>query len=152
MCSIYRIRNDCLCWLFLVAVDIIRDLLPQVNELTFCAGIVLGRCIVPSTVFSCAIIWYKMSHLKLRRRWKILRASQCYGNLLFASINVSFRETVPLKTFPLIFPHPNFIKMLLHSMYQMVQMLSLYIVYFKFIPHFKFYCNFCIHNFTIKCC
>ena len=60
----------------------------------------------------------KMCHL--RRRWKILRANQCYGNLSFVSINVSFRETVPLKTFPWIFPHPNFIKILLRSMYQMV--------------------------------
>ena len=57
---------------------------------------------------SCALIWYKMSHL--RRRQEILRANQCDGNLAFISINVSFRETVPLKTFPWIFPHPNFIK------------------------------------------
>ena len=49
-----------------------------------------------------------MSHLK--RRWKVLRANQFYGNLLFISINVSFRMTVSLKTFPWIFPHPNFIK------------------------------------------
>ena len=28
----------------------------------------------------------------------------------------------------------------------------LYIVYFKYIAHFNFYCNFWIHNFTIKCC
>ena len=31
-------------------------------------------------------------------------------------------------------------------------MLGLCIVYFKYIPHFKFYCNFWIHSFTIKCC
>ena len=49
----------------------------------------------------------KMSHLK--RRWKVLRANQCYGNLSFISINVSSRKTVSLKTFPWIFPHPNFI-------------------------------------------
>ena len=50
----------------------------------------------------------KMSHL--RRRWKVLRANQFYGNLTFISINVSFRKTGSLKTFPWIFPHPNFIK------------------------------------------
>ena len=61
----------------------------------------------------------KMSHL--RRRQEILRANQCDGNVAFISINVSFRETVPLKTFPWIFPDPNFIKKILsHSMYQMV--------------------------------
>ena len=50
----------------------------------------------------------KMSHLK--RRWKVLRANQFYGNLPFISINVSFRKTASLKTFPWIFPQPNFIK------------------------------------------
>ena len=48
----------------------------------------------------------KMSLVK--RRWKVLRANQCYGNLPFISSNVSFRKTVSLKTFPWIFPHPNF--------------------------------------------
>ena len=33
-----------------------------------------------------------------------------YGNLYFISINVSFRKTVSLKTFPWISPHPNLIK------------------------------------------
>ena len=42
-----------------------------------------------------------------RRRWTILRANQCYENLPFVLNNLSFRETVPLKTFPWIFPHPN---------------------------------------------
>ena len=52
MCIIYRMGNDCLCWVFLVTVDIIRDWLPQVPpELPFCVGIELGRCIAPSTVF-----------------------------------------------------------------------------------------------------
>ena len=50
----------------------------------------------------------KLSHLK--RRWEVLRASQCYGNLPFIPINVSTRKTVSLKIFPWIFPHPNFIK------------------------------------------
>ena len=50
----------------------------------------------------------KMSHL--RRRWKIFRANLCYVNLPFVSIYVSFRETVPLKTLPWIFIHPNFIE------------------------------------------
>ena len=52
MCMIYTMRNYCLCWLFLVAVDIIRDQLPQVTVLHFCAGIILWRCTAPSTVFS----------------------------------------------------------------------------------------------------
>ena len=52
MCIIYRIRNDCLRWLFLVTVDIISDWLPQVTELPFCTGIELGHCTAPSTVFS----------------------------------------------------------------------------------------------------
>ena len=60
-------------------------------------------------------------------------------NLPFVPINVSFSETVPLKTFPWIFPDPNFIKkMLSYSMYQMVYMLGLYVVHFKYIPQFKF--------------
>ena len=50
----------------------------------------------------------KMSPLK--RRWKVLRANQYYGNLHFIPINVSFRNTVSLQTFPWIFPHLNFIK------------------------------------------
>ena len=50
----------------------------------------------------------KMFHLK--RRWKVLRANQYYGNLHFIPINVSFRNTVSLQTFPWIFPHINFIK------------------------------------------
>ena len=173
MCIIYKMRNDCLCWLFLVTVDIIRDWLPQVTEVPFCAGIELGRCTAPSTVFSqpygekrsfgvlfmvswvntysewiwCTgtlIIYHililtrpgmtssltsdgsvnditrhfslnlflvlsfetKMFHLKCR--WKVLRANQRYGNLPFISINKSFRKTVSLKTFPWLFPHPNF--------------------------------------------
>ena len=48
----------------------------------------------------------KMPHLKRRR--KVLRVNQCYGNLPFISISVSFRNTVSLKTFSWIFPHPNF--------------------------------------------
>ena len=32
---IIRMQNDCLCWLFLVAVDIIRDKLPQETEMPF---------------------------------------------------------------------------------------------------------------------
>ena len=52
MCIIYKMKNSCLCCLFLVTVDIIRDWLPQVTELPFCAGIELGRFIAPSTVFS----------------------------------------------------------------------------------------------------
>ena len=50
----------------------------------------------------------KMSQLK--RLWKVLRANQCYGILPLISINVSSRKTVSLKTFPWIFPHPDFIK------------------------------------------
>ena len=174
MYIIYIMRNGCLCWLFLVTVDIIRDWLPQVTELPFCTGIELSSCTAPSTVFSQPygkkkIIWgpfygfkskrlfrmnlmhrntdnisdvpiltwpgvtspltshgsvnditqhfslnsflvlsfdTKMSHLK--RRWKVLWANQCYGNLPFILINASFRKTVSLKTFPWIFPHPNF--------------------------------------------
>ena len=56
----------------------------------------------------CAIIWHKISHLK--RRWKILRANQYYGILLFILTHVSFRKAVLLKTFPWILPHLNFMK------------------------------------------
>ena len=52
MCIIYRMRNGCLCWLLLVTVDIIKDWLPQVTELPFCAGVELGHCAAPSTLFS----------------------------------------------------------------------------------------------------
>ena len=141
--------------------------MPQVVELPFCTGIVLGRC----TIWQKAIIWGRfygfqskrlfrmnmmhgntdnISHVfiltwpsmtssftshgsvnditqhislnsflvlsfdtkisNLRRRWKLLKANQYFGYLPFISVNASFRETVPLKTFPWIFPHPNFIK------------------------------------------
>ena len=52
MCIIYRMKHGFLCWLFLVTADIIKDWLPQVTELPFCAGIELGRCTAPSTMFS----------------------------------------------------------------------------------------------------
>ena len=52
MCIIYRMRNDCLCWLFLVTIASIRDWFPQVTKLPFCVGIELDRCTAPSTVFS----------------------------------------------------------------------------------------------------
>ena len=174
ICIIDIRRNDCLCWLFLVTVDIIRKWLLQVTELPFCTGIELGRCTAPSAVFSqpygkkrsFGVLFYgfkskrlfrmnlvhgntdNISHVPilpwpgvtssltshgsvnditqhfslnsvlvlsfdtiishLKRRWKVLRATQCYGNLPFISINVCFRKTVSLKTFPWIFPHPNF--------------------------------------------
>ena len=57
-----------------------------------------------------------------------------------------------LKYFHAYFLIPVLQKIALHLMYQMVYMLSLCTVYFKYIPHFKFYCNFWIHNFTVKCC
>ena len=60
MCIIYIMRNGCLCWLLLVTVNIIRDWLPQVTELPLCAGIELGRCTTPSTVFS-QPLWQKRS-------------------------------------------------------------------------------------------
>ena len=81
----------------------------------------------------------------------MLSANQYYRNLPFISINVSFRKTVQLKTFLWIFPYPNFIKNTI-AFDQIVQMLGLCTVYFKSIPHCKFYCNFWIHNLTIKCC
>ena len=160
MCIIYRMRNNCLCWLYLVNAEIIRDWLPQVTELPFCTGMELGRCTAPSTVFSQqygkkTIFWgpvygfkskrlviinmmhrntdnishvpiltwmgmtssltsygsvngitphftlnsflvlsfdTKMSHLK--RRWKILRANQCYGNVPFISIPVLQEDSI----------------------------------------------------------
>ena len=176
MCIIYRMGNYCLCWLFLVTIDIIRDWLPQGTESPISAGVKMCRCAAPSSVFSqpydkITIIWgpfygfkskrlfrmnlmhgnidnishvpiltwpgmtssltshgsvidiirhfflnkflmlsfdTKMSHLK--RRWKVLRANQYYGNLPFISVNVSFRKTVPLKAFPWVLPHPNLMK------------------------------------------
>ena len=65
----------------------------------------------------------KMSHFK--RRWKVLWANQCYGNLPFILINMSFRKTVSLKHFLILILW----QILLHSKYQMVYMLGLYIVY-----------------------
>ena len=175
MCIIYIMGNDCLCWLFLVTVDIIRDWLPQVTELPFCKGIEFGSlyctkyCVfttiwqktpiilgpfygikskrlfrmnlmhgntdnishVPILTWPCVtssptahgsvnditkdfslnfflVLSFdtKMSHLK--RRWKVLWTNQCHGNLPFILINVSFRKTVSLKTYSLIFLHINF--------------------------------------------
>ena len=50
----------------------------------------------------------KISHLK--RRWKTSRANKCYRNLPFISIDVSSRNTIPLKTFPWMCAHPNSMK------------------------------------------
>ena len=65
MCINYRMRNDCLWWLFLVTVDIIRDWLPQGTELPFCAGVELGRCTAPNCVLWTAFIniWQNNYHL-----------------------------------------------------------------------------------------
>ena len=52
ICINYKMRNVCLCRLFPVTVDIMRDWLLQVTELPFCAGIELGRCTAPGTGFS----------------------------------------------------------------------------------------------------
>ena len=146
MCIIYKMGNDRLCLLFLVTVDIIRDWLPQGTELSFCAGVELGRCTTPKCVLSwpygkITIIWGPFYGFKSKRlfrmnlmhgntdnishvpiltwpgmtssltshgsvnditrnfSWKVLRANQYQGNLLFISVNVSFRKTVPLKHF-----------------------------------------------------
>ena len=71
----YRLRNDCLCWLFLVTTYIIRDWLPQVTELPFCTDIELRRCTAPSTVFSqpCnkrTIIWGPYCGFKSKRLFR----------------------------------------------------------------------------------
>ena len=175
MCIIYRMKNDCLCWVFLVTVDIIRDRLPHVTGCVFVRvlnwvaelhqvlcfhnhmakndhlgtfyGIkskrlfrmnmmhgntdnishvpILTKIGMTSSLTSHGSVDditqhfflnsflvlsfdTKISHLK--RRWKDLRANQSYGNLPFISSNVSFGITVSPKTFPWIFPHPNFIK------------------------------------------
>ena len=57
MLIICKMMNNCLCWLFLFGVDIIRDYLQQVIELPFCAAIKLGRHIVYSTI-------WKKNHLE----------------------------------------------------------------------------------------
>ena len=44
---IYWVKNGYQYWLFLVAVDIIRDKLPQMTESPFCVCIALGRCTGP---------------------------------------------------------------------------------------------------------
>ena len=95
MSIIYIMRNDCLCWLFLVTVDIIRNCLPQVTELPFCTGIELGRCTAPSTVFSQpygkkTIMWGPFYGFKSKR---LFRMDLMHGN----TDNISH---VPILTWP----------------------------------------------------
>ena len=187
MCIICRMKNDCLCWLFLVAVYTIheglyatsdwtaflwgyrtgllhctkyrvfltiwqkkitwwyflwfQDKTPNQNEsdarkhwwhitCTYCDMIGMASSLTSHgsvnditqyfslNSFHVLSIDIKTSHL--RCRWEILMANHCYGNLPFVSINVSFRQTVSLKTFPWIFPHPNFIKNTITLDYQLV--------------------------------
>ena len=47
-----RMRSGCLCWLFLVVVDIIRYEPPQMTGLPFSAAIPLGRSTTPSAVLA----------------------------------------------------------------------------------------------------
>ena len=56
ICVICRMRNDGLCWFFIVTVDIIRDWLPQVTELPFHALLNWVAVLRPSTVF-----WHHMA-------------------------------------------------------------------------------------------
>ena len=165
MCIIYRMMNYCLCWLFLVTVDIIRDWLPPVTELPFVRVMnwvaVLHQVLCFHNHAAKTIIWghfygFKSKHLfrmnlmhgttdnisqipiltwpgmtssltshgsvngttqnfslnsflvlsfdtkmyHLKRRLKVLRANKCYENLPFISIDVSFRKTISLITFP----------------------------------------------------
>ena len=95
MWIVYRTRNDCLCWLFLVTVDIFRDMLLQVIELPFCACIVLGHCSAPITVFSQphgknTIIRCPYYDFKYKR---LFRMSLMHGN----TDNISH---VPILTWP----------------------------------------------------
>ena len=69
MCFICRMRYDYLCWLFLVAVDIIRDQLPQVAELSFLCGY-------------CTVSLYRT---KWCVRWTIWQKSQSFGVLFMVS-------------------------------------------------------------------
>ena len=91
ICSIYRIRNNCLCWLFLVTVDIIRDWLPQGTELPFCVAIELGRCTAPSTVFSQpygkkTIVWGPFYGFKSKRLFRMNVMHGNYDNISHVSI------------------------------------------------------------------
>ena len=95
MCIIYRMRNDCRCWLFLVTVGIIGDWLPQMTELPICAGIKLGRCTAPSTVFpppygQKTTIWGPFYGFKSKRLFKM---NLMHGN----SDTISY---VPILTWP----------------------------------------------------
>ena len=95
MCIMYRMGNDCLCWLFLVTVDIISDWLPQGTELPFCAGVELGRCTAPNCVLSwpygkITIIWGPFYGFKSKR---LFRMNLMHGN----TDNISH---VPILTWP----------------------------------------------------
>ena len=91
MCIIYRMRNDCLCWLFLVTFDIIRDWLPQLTKLHFCVGIELGRCTTPALCFT--TIWQKRSFGPLYGFKRLLRMNMMHRN----TDNISH---VPILTLP----------------------------------------------------
>ena len=102
MCIIYRMRNDCLCWLFPVTVDIVRDWLPQGTELPFCAGVELGRCTAPNCVLSwpygkITIIWGPFYGFKGKR---LFRMNLMHGN----TDNISH---VSILTWPGMTPSPT---------------------------------------------
>ena len=95
MCIICRIRNDCLCWLFLVTVDIIRDWLPQVTELCFLRGCWTGllyctKYYVFTTIWPKTIIWGPFYGFKSKR---LFRMNLMHGN----TDNISY---VPILTWP----------------------------------------------------
>ena len=63
MCIIYSVGNGCLCWLFLVNVDIIRDWLPLGTELPFCVGGCWTGSLYCTKLCVFITIWQNNGHL-----------------------------------------------------------------------------------------
>ena len=90
MCIICRMRNGCHCWLFLVAVDIIRKKLSQVTESPFyvyCNGSLhRTKGFVYSTIWKTSIIWDPFSCFQRKQLFKMNMIHQNTDNISHAPI------------------------------------------------------------------
>ena len=96
MCIIYRMRNDCLCWLFLVTVDIIREWLATSDWIAFLCGHRTGslyctKYCVFTTIRQKTIIWglFMVSKVNAYSEW-----IWCTGTLITYHIYLFWHDQV----------------------------------------------------------
>ena len=85
MCIICRMRNGYTCCLLLVAVDIIKDMLPQVAELPYMHVLLWvhrTKGYIYSTIWNNSIIWCSFSVFECKHLFKINRVHGNTVNML----------------------------------------------------------------------